>query len=83
VWNDQHIFHDKHLQPRHSPNNTTAASSNGKTDAFSCSFMNFMYRDNGLAGATRRSIDTQNKQLQIKMYQEYRAFEEVEMAEKR
>lgn len=45
--------------------------------------MNFMYRDNGLTGATRRSIDTSNKKLQMKLYQEYQAYSEVEMAEKR
>ena len=45
--------------------------------------MNFMYRDNGLNGATRRSIDTSNKKLQMKLYQEYKIYSDHEMAEKR
>ena len=45
--------------------------------------MNFMFRDNGLSGATRRSIDTSNRKLQMKLYSEYKVLAEVEMEEKR
>lgn len=42
-----------------------------------------MYRDNGLNGATRRSIDASNRKLQMKLYEDYRAYADVEMAEKK
>jgi hypothetical protein len=52
-------------------------------DSFSSGFMNFMYRDNGLTGATRRSIENQSKVLQMQLFKEFSAVNEVEMAEKR
>lgn len=45
----------------------------GKTDLFSSSFMNFMYRDNGLNAATRIKIIEKQRKEKMKKFEMFKA----------
>ena len=54
-----------------------------KDDQFSTSFMNFMFRDNGLDAATRQQLKTRMRIDKINHLEEYRQASEIVIKEKR